>query len=255
MLYGCGKESPRKNYVARVNDTYLTREQLAEMIDTNSAGNFYRSEVIRNWINKELLYQAALKEGILKEDKFRKLLEDSKKELAASMLLQKYYEDEKLNYEPGDVENFYNSHKNDFVRFYDSYYLNEIVFSDEDKAIQFRSTLMESDWDKALNIFKNDSSIVKIRTRGIYYNYEIHPVTIFRIVSGLYPGEISTVINDEPGMFTVVQEIDKYEKGAIPPFDVIKDQVKDRFIAKKKEDLIANYIKDLYSNNEIEVRN
>ena len=255
LLYGCGKESSKKNFVARVNDSYLTKEELAEMIGTNSANNFYKSEVIRNWINKELLYQAALKEGILKEDEFKKLLDDSKKELAASLLVQKYYENEKLNYEPGEVENFYNLYKNDFVRFYDSYYLNEITFSDEDKAIQFRSTLLESDWDKALNIFKDDSSIINVHSKEILYNYEIHPVTIFRIVSGLFPGEISTVINDEPGRYTVIQEIEKYDKGSIPPFDVIRSQVESRFIAKKKEDLINNYIKDLYSNNDIEVRN
>ena len=49
------------------------------MIDTNNTSNFYKNEVIRNWINKEVMYQEALKKGILKESEFNRLIENSKK--------------------------------------------------------------------------------------------------------------------------------------------------------------------------------
>ncbi len=255
VINGCGKKSVHNNFVARVNNTYLTKAELAGMIDTSSAGKLYKSEVIRNWINRELLYQTAVKKGILKEEKFKRIIDDSKKELAASMLVQEYYENEKVSYGQDQIENYFNRHKNDFVRFYDSYYLNEAVFNDEDKAIQFRQALMESDWNNAVNVFKGEASILRISTGVLLYNYQIMPVTIFRIVSGMYPGEISTVINDEAGRYTVIQEIQKYDKGTVPPFEVVKKQAEDRFIAEERENLIRNYIKDLYSNNEIEVRN
>ncbi|MCL5031336.1 MAG: peptidylprolyl isomerase [Bacteroidetes bacterium] len=255
ILGGCSKESPKKNFVARVNDSYLTREDLSRLIDTDSVNNFYKNEVIRNWINKELLYQTALKKGILKEDEFNRLISDAKKELAASMLVKKYYDDEKVDYEPAEVEEFYNQHKDDFKRFYDSYMINAITFNDEDKAIKFRSTVLESDWEKALNVFKGDSSIIQNKSNELLYNYEIHPVTLFRVVSDLNPNEVSIVINTGPGLYTVVQEIQKFDQGSIPPYEAIKPVVESRFVAQKKEELLSNYIKELYSNNEIEVRN
>lgn len=254
-FYGCGKKSPQKDFVAKVNDVYLTKEQLAVMIDTNSASNFYRSEVIRNWINREVMYREAVKKGILKEDEFKKLINEAQRELASSLLVQKYYEEEKMNFEPKDVEDYYKQHQDDFKRFYDSYLINLIDFNDEDKAVQFRSTVLESDWEKALNVFKGDASIMRVSNNSLLYAYEIHPVSLSRIVTSLYPGEISIVISDDPGHFFIVQEIQKYAKGSIPPFNVIKPHVESRFIADRKDSLIQNYIKELYSNNDIEVRN
>jgi len=254
-LISCGKESSQKNFVARVNNSYLTSEELASMIDTNKASNFYKNEVIRNWINKEILYQTAVKDGILKEDKFKSVIEDSKKELAASFLIKKLYEDEKVSYSLNDLEDYYIQHTNEFARFYDSYLINMIAFSDEDKAVQFRSIVLESDWENALTVFKGDTSIKKIRTNQLLYDYEIHPVTLLRVVTDLNPNEISIVLKDENGNFTVIQEVQQFKKGTIPPFEVIKPEVVDRFVAEKKEALIKNYIKELYSNNDIEIKN
>jgi hypothetical protein len=89
----------------------------------------------------------------------------------------------------------------------------------------------------------------------LLYAFEIHPIALERIVTSLNPGEVSIVIKDEPGRFTVVNEIQKYNKGTTPPFEVIKTLVEGRFVEFKKENLIQSYIKDLYSNNDIEVRN
>jgi hypothetical protein len=226
------------------------------MIDTNYASNFYRNEVIRNWINKEVMYQEAVKKGILKESEFNRLIENSKRELAASMLMQKYYEDEEVTYEPEELEEYYNGHKEEFKRFYDTYLINRADFNDEDKAVRFRSMVQESNWDKALNALKSDRSIINIGANELLYDHEIHPAPLLRIVSGLNPGEVSIVIYiQSEKSYSVVYEIQKFDKDSVPPFQLIKPFVEKRFVAKKKEDLMKSYIKELYSNNEIEIRN
>ena len=256
FFYGCGKVTTQPNFVARVNNSYLTKDDLAKIIDTSNTSNFYRNEVIRNWINKEVMYQEALKQGILKGSEFNRLIENSKRELAASMLLQKYYEDEKVSYEPEELEEYYNQHQEEFKRFYDSYLLNRAVFGDEDKAVRFRTMVQESNWGKALNVFKSDPSIITMSTNELLYDYEIHPPPLLRIVPGLNPGEVSIVINIETEKsYIIVQEVQKFVKDSVPPFHLIKPFVEKRFIAQKKEDLIKSYIKELYSNNEIEIRN
>lgn len=252
---GCSKQSPQKDFVARVNDSYLTKSELNDMMRSGGGSSFYRSEVIRNWINKQILYQEAVRKGILKNEGFQKMMEDSKKELAASMLLQKYYEDEKTNYEPQEVEDYYNRHINDFKMPYESYLVNLISFKDEDKAVRFRSTVLESDWEKALNVFKGDTTIIRVLSGALLYSYEIHPVALSRIVTALNPDELSIVIAEQPGRFTIVQEVQKFDRDAAIPFNAIKPLVEGRFVAEKKENLIRDYIKDLYSNNDIEVRN
>jgi hypothetical protein len=226
------------------------------MIDTGSTKNLYRSEIIRNWINRELLYQEAVKRGILKEDEFNRIMENSKKQLAASMLLNRYYNNEKISFQPEDLEEYYNRHQSEFKRLYDSYLLNLVEFNDEDKAIKFRTTVLESDWEKALNAFKGDTSIANIESNVLLYNYEVHPAALFRIVDNLNAGEVGIIFNSgEDNHYSVVQELQKFDKDSIPPFQMIKSLVENRYIEFKKQDLIRNYIEELYLNNEIEVRN
>ena len=253
-MQGCGKEKTKKDFVARVNNAYLTKDELAAMIDTGSS-NYYKSEIIRNWINKELLYQEAEKEGILKDDEFNRLLNDSKKELAAALLVQKYYRDQKINYDPKEAENYFEDHKSDFRLSSDSYLINLIEFSNEDKAVRFRNTVMESDWEKAMNLFRGDTSVISSHPKAMMAEYQIHPASLLRIVTALEPNELSIVINYEPGKYAVVQEIDKYPENSIPPFEAVKDEAGRRFAQQKKEQLIRSYIQDLYSNNDIEVKN
>ncbi len=225
------------------------------MIDTNSASNFYKNEIIRSWINREVLYQQAVKQGILKEESFKRIMNESQKELAGSLLLQKYYNDEKSDFDPTAAEGFYNDHKDDFKRFYDSYLINMTIFNNEDKAIKFRNIALESDWDKAVNIFKNDQSIIKEDGNELLYNFQIYPVVLFRVVSEMDPGEISTVIKEGPEQYAVVKLVQKYDEGTVPPYNAVKREVLDEFVAQRKEQLLNDYLRELYSENKIEVRN
>jgi hypothetical protein len=254
LLAGCGKKESKKDYVARVNDSYLTSEDIKGMMGGGSYSKLYRNELIRNWVRREVLYQAALKEGILDEDEYKRLLRDSKKELAASLMLEKHFTEESLNFEPKDIEEFFRKNQETFRLSGDSYLFNIITFNDEDKAVRFRVTAVESDWHKALNVFKGDRSIINENTRILRYEQDIQPAVLVKILQELYSQEICIVLPDGAGNFVVAQLIEKFDKGTIPPFDAIKDKVEDRYIAEKKQELLDSYLKKLYSDNEIEIK-
>jgi hypothetical protein len=107
FLTGCGKESNKKEYLARVNDSYLTRDELNAIIDSGSGRNFYKSEIIRDWINKELLYQEAKSSGVLDDKDFQELKNKSDKELAVTYLVNKIFNEEKIKIEPAEVKDYY----------------------------------------------------------------------------------------------------------------------------------------------------
>jgi len=254
LFSGCKQESREIDYIARVNDSYLTTEELASMIDTNASNNFYRNEAIRNWINRELLYQQAIKEGILQEDNYKSILDNSAKELAGTFLLDRFGKSEKVNLEPRELTKYYADNRDEFKISNDVYQLNLIHFNDEERAIEFRSLLLESDWQKALNVFHNDSTIIS-SGNTLVKEEDIYPAALLRIVKRLYPLEISIVITEHPGYYTVAQVLGKYAKDSVLPFDVVKQSVEKRYLAEKRKSLIENYIKELYSDNEIEVIN
>ena len=255
ILAGCTKEPEKKEYVARVNDKFLTQEELNNMLQTADNKNFYKDEIIRNWINNELLYQKAIKEGITDNSLYKRLTDESKKELAVTLLLNQVYLKEKEKISSKQIEDFYENNKNDFKAFYDSYVINVINFNNEDKAIKFRSTLLETDWNRAINAFKGDTSIINVTVNKLYYDYELQPASLSRIVKELNPNEVSIIFSNRQSDFSIVQLVNKVPQDSILPLEYIRDEIENRIIANKKDEFIRNYIKELYSENNIEVKN
>ena len=98
LFSGCGNEQEKTDYVARVNNSFLTRDEFSHIIDTSVASNVQKNEVIRNWIDRELVYLQAKKEGITGNKEYNMLIKDSEKELAGSFLIKKISSGTKLNY-------------------------------------------------------------------------------------------------------------------------------------------------------------
>lgn len=251
---GCGKEPDKKDYVARVNDSYLTQNDVNKMTDTSYSNNFYRSEVIRNWINEELLYQQAVNEGVVDEEKFNRIISHSRKILAGAFLLEQVSDQYEFDYSDDDLEKFYLSNKDDFKLSGNAYLLNIAEFTSEDEAIGFRTSILQNDWERVIESAKYANLYIK-KNKVLLNEDEIYPLSIRNVVQELYPNEISIVVNTDTSRYSIIQVIDKYTDGTILPFNLIKEKVEKRFVLQEKRKFINEYIKRLYSNNDIEVKN
>jgi PBP1b-binding outer membrane lipoprotein LpoB len=262
LLSGCGKEPAGTGYVARVNNSYLMENDLNELIDTTYGiiyspekdNNFYREEIIRGWIDKELLYQQAVKEKITDSDDFNKIMENTKKTLAGSLLLKRVSDDYNVAANPGDVEKFYQSRPEEFKLFINSYLLNIVSFNSEEEAIKFRNIVVQTNWETALNRAEKESLIFAQKAGVLLEEDEIYPVGLKNLIGALYPHEVSIVFKSASS-FIVAQLLEKYPEGTIPPFHLIKSKVERRFIAIEKQKFVSEYIKNLYADNEIEIKN
>lgn len=251
---GCGKEPERKDYIARVNDSYLTQNNIDEMVDTSFSNNFFRSEIIRNWIDEELLYQQAVNEGIVEEEEFNRIIDHSRKVLAGALLLKHISEQYEFVYDDDDLEEFYQMNKENFKLTGNAYLLNIAEFTNEDDAIGFRTSILQSDWEsvaeseKYNNLFKKQDNI-------LLNEDEIYPLSIRNIVEELYPQEISIVVNTDTAKYSIIQVNEIYREGTILPYNLIKEKVEKRFVLQEKRKFVNGYIKRLYTNNDIEVKN
>lgn len=249
LFNGCGKKNTDGDFAARVNDVYLSNEEIG-LIENDAQ----KEEFIRNWINNELLFNEALKNGILESSEFNSALEKSKKELAKAFLLKLILSKENFKFETNELEEFYNKNKNDFLLANEAFLINKLSFNTEEKAILFRSTAIESDWNKALNIFKNDSSIKEEAASVMKFETELHPAVLLRVIKQLIPGEISIVLQKDSSLFSVVQLVQNFRSGEIPPFNEIKPIVELRYLTLKREQHLNNLLNELYSQNEIEIK-
>jgi hypothetical protein len=254
LFAGCVRQQENTEYIARVNDSYLTEEDLTTVSERYSGQNSFKEEMIRNWVNRELLYQQAVREGIPEDENYKKLISRSEKELAAALMLEKIYSERMPSYKADDLKSFYDQNGDIFKLHQPAYIVNIAEFSDENMAVSFRSAAVESEWNRAVNILKSDKTLLKENNNILLYTYDLQPLKLSRIIGELNPGEISLVINGDPGRFLVVNLLARLEAGTLPPFNVIKENVENRFIATKKNEILRKYYEDLYSANDIEVK-
>lgn len=252
-FYACADSSAPDKYVARVNNSFLTEEELSELVDTSASSKAHVKQIISSWVHNEMLYQQAEIDGIIKEREYEKTIENSKKRLAGALLLKKISSENTLDIVPEELQKYFSENKSSFTLPSNHFLLNRIKFNDYIKAVQFRSEIISGGWETALAKFKNDTSLIKYWTSTLFSEYEIYPKQILRVIEGLYPLEISIVISDEPGYYAVIEVLDRFEKGSIPPFNVIKPLVEKRYSAELEKLAIESYIEELYAKSEIEI--
>jgi hypothetical protein len=253
VTFGCSKQEKQESYIAKVDNAVLTEAQLQNALTQDENKGKPRAEFINDWIETEILYKQAEKEGILKDEKYISLLERSKKHLAAALFIQKVIDESKIEVSEEEMNNYFEANKNDFKLIDDAFRINIIYFSDFDKAVFFRQALMESDWNKTLNNYSNEKTISGSETSKLIYIHQIQPVALLRIITNLQPGEVSIVLEIEPMKFAVVQLIERLDKNSIPQVEYVKNEIVSRISMLKKKELVRNYIDKLITDHNFEI--
>ncbi|MDP2364706.1 MAG: hypothetical protein Q8M94_13175, partial [Ignavibacteria bacterium] len=184
---GCSKETRKDDYLARVNESYLTREEFASLVDTSKLNPEQKDQIIKNWVYYEMLFQKAKKEGITTREDYKNILKISNRQLAAAMLLEDFAASEGVDYSDEDLHEYFLKNKSYFKLDAKSYLINKVYFTDENMAIKFREIALLKDWGNALNIFSEDSSIHKYFNLQLVDENSIYPLQLSGIIKDLYP--------------------------------------------------------------------
>lgn len=251
---GCSKKETPDIYVAKVNDAVLTEEQIKSALSQDRNRGKYRSEFIHNWIENEILYQEAAKNGILEDKEFNSIVEQSKKEIAAAFFINKILAENKIEPTEDEMRKYYENNKEEFKLTDDLLRLNIINFSDFDKAVQFRNMAIETNWNSSLNKYRTESSILSNQAGQLLYKYQLQPLSLLRSLNGLQKDDVSLVIETEPSKFAVVQLTEKFNKDMIPSFDDAKEEVKERLTIIKRKDFLRLYIDKLITDHNLEIK-
>ncbi len=211
-----------------------------------------KEELINEWIEDEVLYNEAKKEGILEEKDFQKIMNKSQKKLAIAFLINKIVEDQDFQIKDDEIKKFYDENKNEFKLIDDLYHFKSATFYNYDDAIKFREKLMESNWTISENLLKAQKINYSISENYLYKN-EVQPIQLLRILNLLEKDEVSLVIETDDGNFIVVQLIEKLSKNEIPQLDFVYKDVKEKLLLVKQKEFVHNYIKELISEHKLEI--
>jgi hypothetical protein len=250
----CSEEEKEAKSVVKVNNSVLTEEDIERALNKSRNNGKYREEYIQNWIETEILYSEAVDDGILNDKEFQSLIEQSKKKLAASMYLDKILADKVKEPTSDELLEYYETSKEDFRLTDESFRINIAEFNNFDKAVRFRSTLLESGWNHSVNAFRGDASLVFAYNDVVKGGYMLQPQIFSKTLYNLMPGEVSIVLELEPSKYTIVQLAERLEKGAVPPFETIKEKLKNQYLVLKNKEFITDYINNLVDDNNVEIK-
>lgn len=245
------ESSRREKILARVGNVNFTEDQLnnLQLGDTNYL--MFKEEVLRNWIDREALFQAAVRDSILESKVYQNVLQKSKKEIAGALYLNKVLSGITFDYRTNDLVDYFNSNRNDFTLPADAFVLNLAVFEQESEIVEFRQALFEVSWNSALLL--HDKGLESSEYHKLYYDYELEPASLFKIIKNLLPGEISIIIRTEHKKYIVVQLIGSFQKNEIPDYEFIQKEVEEKFLLNKKRIFYNQLMSELYSRYNVEI--
>ena len=248
---GCSLDESSEDQAAKVDDKVLSHKKLDSL--RKSTGNIkFSEELKREWVEQEVLYKEAVNKGILDTKEFKEIMQRSKKELAAAILLQNFFTENEILYTESELRLFYENNKEDFRQNRKAYAVNLVKFSDEETAITFRKNLSSVNWNNALKRLSDKDSLLISFQDQLFKEFEFPSKKYHRIASALAPGEISIVLEDN-GDFAVLELLQVVEQNEVPNYQYIKEDVKNLYFASERIKLYNDYLENLYSKYNVEI--
>ncbi len=256
FLQSCVKETEENvDYIARVDDKYLSASDLDREMDSLRSSSKFREEYIREWIDRELLFSLAVEEGILESEDFLDVKKVSEKELAISFLMKKKGSNLYNKISDNSLRNFYNVSAEFSNLQNDLYIINHISFNDPYSAEKFRKNLIDSDTNWISTVKEFDASAISdYSLNAQFLEYQLEPKYIPRRLQRMTEKEISSVFEKEPNVFSIVQLVDRFKKGSRIPFEYIKDDIANLYMASKQKELLNSLLDSLYKEFDIEIK-
>lgn len=254
FLISCDKRKEPDEYEAVVGSEILTKSDVDNALSSDKYSKLYREEYISRWVETELLYQEALNEDIISDSIFNSIISNSRKELASALLIERYLNENIAEATQSELENYFKQNSEEFLLMDDGFLINTVAFSNEEKAIHFRSIVLDSDWKKALSVFKGDASLIDYQNEVFKYKHDITPTELFRVLNRLSSGEVSIVIETEPNIYRVVKLTKRMTKGEIPEFVHVKKLVAQRYYISKRNELLGKYLQELFTKYDASIR-
>ncbi len=251
IFAACGEDQKSEKLVVKVNDASLTKSMLDSALSAKANTAKLRDEFVNDWIETEILYQEAVKEGILDDKEFNSILSRSKKELAGVFLINKLLLENDQTPTDEEVEKYYNDYREDFKLQDDLYKLNVLHTNDYEKAVQARIRIIENGWDKGKDFFRTDSTL-SYSSRNSFRS-EISSSLFLRVIDALMLKEVSVVLEIESGSYSIVQLVEKYPAGSIAPFEIEKENAERRLTVLRKKEFVKEHIKKLVSEHNLEI--
>jgi len=227
-LFSCAPEDEvKKDVVAQVNLAQVTDTELESIIPPTTPTEVkvaLKRKLMEKWIEEEIFYQTALRDGISLSDDEQSMIDNYKKNLVIKKFLEKKLN---INYRVLDqeIEDYYVRYKKEFV--WDDTYVHiiHLVMDAEDKAISDEIRKNKSLLEVIKNNFFDQQSSEQRPIGDLgYVKLNELPDRLAKRINSMKTGTISRPIKSEYG-YHYVQLLDLQKPDAIKDLEIVRDEI------------------------------
>ena len=243
-ILGCNKNETKETKGENTTDTEIT-EETGQIVFKINDRPVYEDEMsvsdLTGAVNDEILYEAAIMQGVDKEPKVARTLKIYRRNFLTGIMKKKVLDEFLKDYKvpDEDVNNYYNSHKGDFTILD----VNRLTIKDKSKTDEIYNKLVEGEAiDDLVNEYKKQN--IEIISQKIVntrrYNDQFNSFEI---------GEISKPLDEQNN--SVIYVILKTE---VSPLDKVASNIRYKLLNQAKAQALNDYIKKLKDEGKVKVQ-
>ncbi len=233
-----------KEVVARVGNETLTKESLLFLVGKQANNKEVFSREVNNWVEKKLLYRAAVFAGLNKDRSLTKERDLFYENLLVSSFV-KIKTKEKTKTTKKEVSDYYLKNKESFRRTDEEILVKHFLFSTKKEANNFKKEIKKKrpkkDMEEILKKQQVETKTLRKKEAGS------------NLVGFVFDGVIGEIIGPKKhnNKFHVFQILQKHKKNSYLGLEMVYDEIYHR-LCKEKERLVLDEIIDsLYLNLDV----
>lgn len=252
---GCKEDVPTGDALARVGDTILSVQEFNADIPLEYAMSLtpeQKMTFVQTWINTELIYQEALKQGFGEDERIAARLKQIERELLANEYLQREMVG-KANVTIQEAQLYFQQHESEFNI---EIKVAQILVSSQDTANALLARIREgADFAELAKRHSLDPSretggvLEYIRRGDIMASTPDREDAAFALQK---PGQVSDVIESRYGYY-IVKLVARRRLSKPVKFDGVSDRVRNALVLRRQKQIFEVLIDSLKAKAEVEV--
>jgi len=225
LLISCGKPEPPEDYLARVNNTYLTTGDLKFLSIINPDGKVPEAQLksfLNDWIETELLSQQAKRHDLDNDPYLKNRLESYKKKLLADTYIR-YNIYKSIHITDQQIRDYYEEHKQIFMWEHDAAEVIHYFADNPDTAQQVYTILRNGTIEEKTLLYQQNHPETKIVTSG-----DMVPALEEAVFGTRANGVLRPVESDFGYHVLVVNQ--RFKAGTYQSIEQVRDEIRERLV-------------------------